>query len=119
MLCVRPRLTPGARGSAQVVALARGGVDIDAAHASACVFGYGVGIDFTRRDMQARRRTRAGGCRGRQCADACATQDEAKRTRRPWDMSKARALLLLGQRVPARSRQHAAARRHVIDERDV
>lgn len=36
-----------------VVALAGGGRDIDAAHALACVFGYGVGLDLTRRDLQA------------------------------------------------------------------
>lgn len=36
-----------------VVALARGGHDIDAAHALDCVFGYGVGLDLTRRDLQA------------------------------------------------------------------
>ena len=36
-----------------VVALARGGRDIDAEHALECVFGYGVGLDLTRRDLQA------------------------------------------------------------------
>jgi fumarylpyruvate hydrolase len=36
-----------------VVALARGGCDIDAARAIGCVFGYGVGLDLTRRDLQA------------------------------------------------------------------
>lgn len=36
-----------------VVALAKGGRDIDAAHALDCVFGYGVGLDLTRRDLQA------------------------------------------------------------------
>jgi fumarylpyruvate hydrolase len=36
-----------------VVALARGGRDIDAGHALDCVFGYGVGLDLTRRDLQA------------------------------------------------------------------
>jgi fumarylpyruvate hydrolase len=36
-----------------VVALARGGCDIDADHALECVFGYGVGLDLTRRDLQA------------------------------------------------------------------
>ena len=36
-----------------VVALARGGRDIDAVHALDCVFGYGVGLDLTRRDLQA------------------------------------------------------------------
>ena len=40
---------------AQVVALSRGGADIAVKDAMACVFGYGVGVDFTRRDMQARR----------------------------------------------------------------
>ena len=36
-----------------VVALARGGRDIDATSALDCVFGYGVGLDLTRRDLQA------------------------------------------------------------------
>src|SRR5690348_11405670 len=36
-----------------VVALARGGRDIDAARALDGVFGYGVGLDLTRRDLQA------------------------------------------------------------------
>ena len=36
-----------------VVALAKGGRDIDAARALDCVFGYGVGLDLTRRDLQA------------------------------------------------------------------
>jgi fumarylpyruvate hydrolase len=36
-----------------VVALAKGGQDIDAARAQDCVFGYGVGLDLTRRDLQA------------------------------------------------------------------
>jgi len=36
-----------------VVALAKGGRDIDAGHALDCVFGYGVGLDLTRRDLQA------------------------------------------------------------------
>ncbi|HLI18749.1 MAG TPA: fumarylacetoacetate hydrolase family protein [Rhodanobacteraceae bacterium] len=36
-----------------VAALAKGGRDIDAAHALECVFGYGVGLDLTRRDLQA------------------------------------------------------------------
>jgi fumarylpyruvate hydrolase len=35
-----------------VVALGRGGRDIDAAHANAHVWGYGVGLDMTRRDLQ-------------------------------------------------------------------
>jgi fumarylpyruvate hydrolase len=37
-----------------VVALKSGGTDIDAGSAMDCVWGYGVGIDFTRRDLQAR-----------------------------------------------------------------
>jgi fumarylpyruvate hydrolase len=36
-----------------VVALAEGGRDIDAGRALDCVFGYGVGLDLTRRDLQA------------------------------------------------------------------
>ena len=35
------------------VALAKGGRDIDAARALDCIFGYGVGLDLTRRDLQA------------------------------------------------------------------
>jgi fumarylpyruvate hydrolase len=36
-----------------VVALASGGRDIDPAAASDCIFGHGVGLDLTRRDLQA------------------------------------------------------------------
>jgi fumarylpyruvate hydrolase len=36
-----------------VVALARGGRDIPVERALDCVFGYGVGLDLTRRDLQA------------------------------------------------------------------
>ncbi len=36
-----------------IVALARGGHDIPREHALDCVFGYGVGLDLTRRDLQA------------------------------------------------------------------
>jgi fumarylpyruvate hydrolase len=50
-----------------VVALARGGADIPETRALDLVFGYGVGIDLTRRDLQA----------------------QAKELRRPWDMAKA------------------------------
>ena len=49
-----------------VIALGAGGVDVKPADAPAMIFGYAVGIDLTRRDMQA----------------------EAKKTGRPWDMSK-------------------------------
>jgi fumarylpyruvate hydrolase len=50
-----------------VVALARGGVDIPAASALDHVFGYAVGIDMTRRDLQAK----------------------AKELQRPWEVAKA------------------------------
>lgn len=49
-----------------VVALARGGRDIAASEACACIFGYAVGLDMTRRDLQA----------------------IAKAKGQPWDMAK-------------------------------
>ena len=49
-----------------VVALGKGGVDIDEKSALDYVWGYGVGIDLTRRDIQNR----------------------AKEMGRPWDMGK-------------------------------
>jgi fumarylpyruvate hydrolase len=49
-----------------VVALARGGSDIDVRHANELVFGYAVGLDMTRRDLQT----------------------EAKNLGRPWEMGK-------------------------------
>jgi fumarylpyruvate hydrolase len=49
-----------------VVALQRRGVKVDIADAAAMIFGYAVGIDLTRRDLQA----------------------EAKKSGRPWDMAK-------------------------------
>jgi fumarylpyruvate hydrolase len=49
-----------------VVALGSGGKDVPVEQALELVFGYAVGLDMTRRDLQ----------------------DEAKATRRPWDMSK-------------------------------
>ncbi|MFN3239852.1 MAG: fumarylacetoacetate hydrolase family protein [Pseudomonadales bacterium] len=49
-----------------VLALARGGENISEQEALDCVFGYGVGIDMTRRDIQA----------------------EAKQAARPWDAAK-------------------------------
>src|SRR6266849_5220483 len=49
-----------------VVALAKGGSDIPAAKALDCVFGYAVGLDMTRRDLQG----------------------EAKKAGRPWDFGK-------------------------------
>jgi fumarylpyruvate hydrolase len=49
-----------------VVALGKGGVEVKAADAPSMIFGHAVGIDLTRRDLQA----------------------EAKKTGRPWDMAK-------------------------------
>jgi len=49
-----------------VVAIGIGGADIPAASALSHVFGYAAGLDMTRRDLQ----------------------NDAKATRRPWDMSK-------------------------------
>lgn len=50
-----------------IVALATGGRDIAAERALEAVFGYGVGLDLTRRDLQA----------------------QAKKNGRPWDTAKA------------------------------
>jgi fumarylpyruvate hydrolase len=41
-----------------IVALAHGGRDIPPARALDCVFGYGVGLDLTRRDLQAAAKTK-------------------------------------------------------------
>jgi fumarylpyruvate hydrolase len=49
-----------------VVALHQRGVNVGIADAAAMIFGYAVGIDLTRRDLQA----------------------EAKKSGRPWDMAK-------------------------------
>jgi len=49
-----------------VVAIGKAGIDIDPKDALAHVWGYGVGIDLTRRDLQ----------------------DEAKKAARPWDWAK-------------------------------
>ena len=50
-----------------VMALSGGGTDIPAGEALSKVYGYGVGVDFTRRDRQA----------------------EAKKMGRPWEVAKA------------------------------
>jgi fumarylpyruvate hydrolase len=50
-----------------VVALGKGGSNIPESKALECVFGYGVGLDMTRRDLQG----------------------EAKKMGRPWDTGKA------------------------------
>jgi len=49
-----------------VLAIGRGGADIPAAAALAHIFGYAVGLDLTRRDVQ----------------------EQAKAARQPWDMAK-------------------------------
>jgi fumarylpyruvate hydrolase len=49
-----------------VVALKAGGTDLDTAQATAAIFGYGVGLDLTRRDLQA----------------------TAKAKSHPWDIAK-------------------------------
>jgi fumarylpyruvate hydrolase len=49
-----------------VIALSKGGSSIRIADAESMIFGYAVGIDLTRRDLQA----------------------EAKKAGRPWDMAK-------------------------------
>ena len=50
-----------------VVALSKGGKDISLDHAMECVYGYAVGIDMTRRDLQG----------------------ECKKLGRPWEIGKA------------------------------
>ncbi|MFD1910949.1 fumarylacetoacetate hydrolase family protein [Halodurantibacterium flavum] len=50
-----------------VIALGKGGKDIPLDQALDCVFGYGIGIDMTRRDLQG----------------------EAKKLQRPWEIGKA------------------------------
>jgi fumarylpyruvate hydrolase len=50
-----------------VIALFKGGKDIEEAEAMACVFGYAVGLDMTRRDLQG----------------------AAKKSGRPWEIGKA------------------------------
>jgi len=49
-----------------VAALSQGGRDISVEKALECVFGYAIGIDMTRRDLQ----------------------NEAKELRRPWELAK-------------------------------
>lgn len=50
-----------------VVALSKGGKDIPMEKALGCVYGYAVGLDMTRRDLQ----------------------DQCKKTGRPWEIGKA------------------------------
>lgn len=71
-----------------VVALKNGGDNIDAADALDCVYGYAVGIDFTRRDLQA----------------------EAKAGGKPWAAAKAfEHSAPVSQIVPAQAIGHPAA----------
>jgi fumarylpyruvate hydrolase len=71
-----------------VVALKEGGSDIAVEHALACVFGYAVGIDMTRRDLQG----------------------EAKQMGRPWEVGKAfERSALCGELVPVQAIGHPAA----------
>jgi len=68
-----------------LVALARGGEEIPADRALACVWGYAVAIDMTRRDLQ----------------------DEAKKQQRPWEIAKAFAHSApVGELVPAAAIGH-------------
>jgi fumarylpyruvate hydrolase len=68
-----------------LVALARGGEEIPADQALACVWGYAVAIDMTRRDLQ----------------------DEAKKLQRPWEIAKAFARSApVGELVPAAAIGH-------------
>jgi len=70
-----------------VVAIGQGGADVSPGDALGLVFGYAAGLDLTRRDLQ----------------------DEAKATRRPWDMSKGfDASAPIGEIVPASQAGHPA-----------
>ncbi len=66
-----------------VVALGAGGADLTPEQAAACIWGYAVGLDMTRRDLQA----------------------EAKAKGRPWDIGKAfDAAAPISEIVPAGGR---------------
>jgi fumarylpyruvate hydrolase len=71
-----------------VVALSKGGADIPLAAAMNCVYGYGVGLDMTRRDLQGK----------------------AKEMGRPWEVGKAfEASAPCSELVPASSTGHPAS----------
>jgi fumarylpyruvate hydrolase len=71
-----------------VVALGKGGTHIAEADALGCVYGYAVGLDMTRRDIQA----------------------EAKKLARPWDLAKGfDASAPISPIVPASNIGHPAA----------
>jgi fumarylpyruvate hydrolase len=77
-----------------VVALHRGGTDIPAERALDCVFGYTVGLDMTRRDLQ----------------------NEAKKLGRPWEVGKAfEGAAPCSEIVPAAAIGHPASGRVWLD----
>jgi fumarylpyruvate hydrolase len=77
-----------------VVAIGKGGKDIEVKDALTHVYGYAAGLDLTRRDMQ----------------------DEAKAMRRPWDMSKGfDASAPIGEIAPASEAGHPAAGRIALN----
>ena len=77
-----------------VVALGAGGINIPASEAEQLIWGYGVGLDLTRRDLQG----------------------QAKETRRPWDMGKGfDASAPCSPLVPASRIGHPAAGRIFLE----
>jgi fumarylpyruvate hydrolase len=71
-----------------VVALSRGGRDIPVAQAQACIYGYAVGLDMTRRDLQG----------------------VAKKAGRPWEVGKSfDHSAPIGPLVPAASIGHPSS----------
>lgn len=81
-----------------VVAIGRGGVSLDASSASDHVWGYGVGVDLTRRDRQA----------------------EAKKGGAPWDTAKAfDNSAPVGPLTPATKIGHPSAARIRLSVNDV
>jgi fumarylpyruvate hydrolase len=77
-----------------VVALGGGGADIPTERAPSCVFGYAVGLDMTRRDLQ----------------------EAAKRMGRPWEVGKAfERSAPLGPIVPAAVIGHPVRGRISLD----
>ena len=79
-----------------VVGLACGGVDLTPDQSAAAIFGYAVGNDFTRRDLQA----------------------DAKELRRPWDLSKGfEGAAVIGPMTPIEHCAHidAAAIRSLVN----
>ena len=77
-----------------VVALGAGGANVASEQAMDLVWGYGVGLDLTRRDLQ----------------------QQAKDTRRPWDMGKGfDASAPCSPLVPASAIGHPAAGRVFLD----